>query len=297
MEGFGQVDAIIFDVHYQKGVNARRNPLRALDFCPLTDKAFSRLAPNFCRVPRRMQKHFDRRTPAVENEKRIRLGVCTPDGNVRQRLLRLSELWGQEMCIELDVYQAQDGLLGDADLLFFEAGEREADVEHWAAERRGAGHFPALIALVENSRQAIASYRCHPTALLQRETGYAGLAAALDRCFPVWSRGMVWLDLPYQRERVRMPLCQVQYVEAQGRNTRLQCTGGAVEVNKPLGQLAEMLPQPPFLRCQKSFLVRLSAVAQMQNGMLIMSNGQEIPVSRKQMQEVREKVGLWNSRF
>ena len=126
--------------------------------------------------------------------------------------------------------------------------------------------------------------------------GFMALAA-LDRCFPVWSPGMIWLDLLYQRERVRVPLCQVQYVEAQGRNTRLQCAGGMIEVNKPLGQLAELLPQPPFLRCQKSFLVRMSAVAQIQSGMLVMSGGQEIPVSRKQVQEVRQKVELWKSGF
>lgn len=233
----------------------------------------------------------------MENEKRIRLGICTPDGPVYRRLGQLAELWGQEMCIRLDIYPAQADSPGDADLLFFEAGEGEAAVDQWAAGRRAASHFPALIALVENSRQAIASYRCHPNALLQRETDYAGLAAALDRCFPVWSPGMIWLDLLYQRERVRVPLCQVQYVEAQGRNTRLQCAGGMIEVNKPLGQLAELLPQPPFLRCQKSLLVRMSAVAQIQSGMLVMSGGQEIPVSRKQVQEVRQKVELWKSGF
>lgn len=233
----------------------------------------------------------------MEDEKRIRLGVCTPDGAVCRRLSQLARLWGQEMCVRLDIYEAQAGSLGDADLLFFEAEERETPVEQWAAGRRTAGHFPALIALVGNSRQAIASYRCHPNALLQRETDYAGLAAALDRCFPVWSPGMIWLDLLYQRERVRVPLCQVQYVEAQGRNTLLQCAGGMIEVNKPLGQLAELLPQPPFLRCQKSFLVRMSAVAQIQNGMLVMSGGQEIPVSRKQLQEVRQKLELWKSGF
>lgn len=233
----------------------------------------------------------------MENERRIRLGICTPDGAARRRLEQLAQLWGQEMCVRLDIYASQAESPGDADLLFFEAGEGEAAVEQWAAGRRMAGHFPALIALAENSRQAIASYRCHPNALLQREMDYAGLAAALDRCFPMWSPGMIWLDLLYQRERVRVPLCQVQYVEAQGRNTLLQCAGGMIEVNKPLGQLAQLLPQPPFLRCQKSFLVRLSAVAQIQNGMLVLSGGQEIPVSRKQMQEVRQKVELWKGRF
>ena len=94
---------------------------------------------------------------------------------------------------------------------------------------------------------------------------------------------MIWLDLLYHREPVRMSLCQVQYVEAQGRNTILHCDGGAIEVNKPLGQVAELLPQPPFLRCQKSFLVRLSAVARVQSGTLVMTAGREIPICRKQL--------------
>lgn len=231
----------------------------------------------------------------METNNRIRLDICTLDEALYQRLSRLAALWGEEKCVRLDVYQAQEGGSEDTDLFFSAPGG--AGIERWAAQRQAAGRPSALVALVENSRQAIASYRCHPNALLQLDTDLAGLSAALDRCFSVWSRGMIWLDLLYHREPVRTPLCQVQYVEAQGRNTILHCDGGAIEVNKPLGRVAELLPQPPFLRCQKSFLVRLSAVARVQSGTLVMTDGREIPISRKQVPAVRKLVEGWNARI
>ena len=231
----------------------------------------------------------------MENENHIRLGILTSDGALYRRLTQLAELWSQEMCVRLEV---SDGRTDDWDMLIFETGESDASVEQRAAYRRLTRASTALIALAENSRQAIASYRSHPDALLQRNADFAKLSAALNRCFPAWSRGMQWLELPYQRELVRVPVCRIQYVEAQGRNTCLQCAGGGrVDVSRPMGQVAELLPQPPFLRCQKSFVVRISAVKRVQNGILTLSNGQEISVSRKQLPEVRQKIELWNSRF
>lgn len=233
----------------------------------------------------------------METEPSVQLGICVSDGALSHRLTRLAALWGQEMCVWLEARPIQTDSLDKTDILLFEPGCQASAVEQWANRRRMAEQPAALIALAENSLQAIASYRRHPTALLQRNANYAQLSAALNQCLPAWSRGMIWLDLLYQQEPVRVPLYQIQYVEAQGRNTRLQCTGGMFEVKKPLGQIAQLLPQPPFLRCQKSFLVHLSAVARVQSGMLIMTGGRQIPISRKQLREVHQKVERWYNRF
>ncbi|MCI9156667.1 MAG: LytTR family transcriptional regulator [Lawsonibacter sp.] len=228
----------------------------------------------------------------------IQLGICVSNDTLYQRLAHLTALWAQEMCVRLEIHPVPQSSSPDGmDIFMFEPDSHTAAVEQWADRRRMIKQPAALIALVGNSRQAIASYRCHPTALLQQSPNYVQLSAALNQCQPAWSQGVIWLNLFYQREPVRIPLYQIQYLEAQGRNTRLQCTSGLFDVNKPLGQIAELLPQPPFLRCQKSFLVHLSAVSRVQNGMLTMSNGREIPISRKQVRETQQKVDQWHNLF
>ena len=45
----------------------------------------------------------------MESNDRIRLGICTLDEALYQRLSRLAVLWGEEKCVRLDVYWAQEG--------------------------------------------------------------------------------------------------------------------------------------------------------------------------------------------
>lgn len=71
----------------------------------------------------------------MENEKRIRLGICTPDGPVYRRLGQLAELWGQEMCIRLDIYPAQADSPGTPTCCFL---RRERGRPLWTSGPRAA---------------------------------------------------------------------------------------------------------------------------------------------------------------
>lgn len=227
----------------------------------------------------------------MDRSSAVRIGICTPDTALSQRLAGYLALWGREVCVELDVAFTADAMPApETELLIFEAGGDGEKIAGWAAGQRRTGRTVALIALTEDSRRAIASYLCHPNAFLHRKAGYAGLAGAMDRCFSVWQKGIRWLELPSRREWVRIPLCQVQYAEAQGRNTLLHCAGGVIAVSCALGQVAEQLPQPPFFRCQRSFFVHLSAAVRLQGGELLMSDGQTISVGRSQLRELREHL-------
>lgn len=227
----------------------------------------------------------------MDGSNAVQIGIYTADGVLFQRLAGCLALWGREVCVELSVSSVEDGVpaLG-TELLIFEADGDGKKIAGWAADQRRMGRTVALIALTEDSRRAIASYLCHPNAFLSRRAGYGKLAEAMDRCFAVWQKGIRWLELPSRREWVRVPLCQIQYAEAQGRSTLLHCAGGVIAVSCALGQVAEQLPQPPFYRCQRSFLVHLGAAVRLQGGELLMSDGQVISVGRSRLQELREHL-------
>lgn len=62
----------------------------------------------------------------------------------------------------------------------------------------------------------------------------------------------------------------------------------------PLGKLWEELPSPPFLRCQRGFLVHLDAVAEMSGGSLSLTcDRRAVPVSRKQLREIQDSLAQW----
>ena len=53
------------------------------------------------------------------------------------------------------------------------------------------------------------------------------------------------------------------------------------------------MPKPPFLRCHRSYLVHLDAVAAMSYTALTLRDGVTLPVGRTYVDSVREALQIW----
>ena len=78
-----------------------------------------------------------------------------------------------------------------------------------------------------------------------------------------------------------------------GRDTILHCTDGEIRVNLSLSKLEPELLSPPFIRCQKSFLVHPDAVESLTGGELHMKDRQVISISRSRKKEIQELLSRW----
>ena len=218
-----------------------------------------------------------------------RLLLCTGSAQLAGRLTALLDRWAAGCCVKIAVETAPALPAAAPDLLFLDADTVEVDGPERPAALEGAG----LIVLSARPRSAIAACRWHAEAFLPAMPDGAALERAMDGCFQAWCGGLQWLDLPARRERVRLPLCQLRYAEASGRETELYCTGGCIRASVSLKELEALLPNPPFFRCQKAFLVHLSAAEALAGGVLTMADGREISVSRRQLAPLREALAAW----
>ena len=66
-----------------------------------------------------------------------------------------------------------------------------------------------------------------------------------------------------------------------------------MQVNCSLSALEQMLPHPPFLRCQKSFVVHLAAVRELAGGKLIMCDGRAISVACGLLRQVQTELAVY----
>jgi len=225
----------------------------------------------------------------------VDMAVVTPNGAVAQRTRRMLSLWAEAQCVSVRLldWDGEGPPEPCPAVLFLELPE-EADGRSpepaWLKELPSAC---ALVILSDDQRQAIRAYQWHPAARLSPDFSYDDLRRTMNRCFRFWRQGLVWLDLPCQWDRVRVPLSRVRYAESMGRDTILHCPEGPIRVNQSLSKLEPDLPAPPFLRCQKSFLVHPDAVEQMTGGELVMEDRQVISISRSRKQEVRELLARW----
>ena len=229
----------------------------------------------------------------MERETPARLLLCTRDAALAERLSGQLAHWAEDACVDIALTAAgalpRDGEAPDLLLLDNDT------VEDVPARRPPWLSAAELVVLSRQPRQAVRACRWHAAALLPAEPSERALAEALDRCFNAWRQGMRWLDLPSKRDRIRLPLCQLQYAEACGRETNLYCAGGSMQASIPLKALEAFLPSPPFYRCQKAFIVRLSAVETLSGGQLVMRrDGRSSSVSRRQLPELRAVLEAWN---
>lgn len=230
----------------------------------------------------------------AQTEPRAEIAICSRNECLRKRLSLALTHWAEEVCVNLAL-----GLLDSVPeegpstgILFLDAdGVDPAQLETLAPHPS-----TALVIVSSDKRMAIRAYRWHPAAFLSPDADFHAMRRAMDQCFPYWRQGLRWLDLPYRRERVRLPLCQLYCAEADGWETILYCAGGQMRTSTSLGKLWEELPSPPFLRCQRGFLVHLSAVDRMIGGVLILVDSHRaVSVSRQQSKDIQRILAQWRS--
>ena len=227
----------------------------------------------------------------------VTIAVITRDPSVEERARRWLTLWSEAMCVRvrLLIWDGEGGGFPDPcpSVLFLDLQSEE---EHPLREAAWLKELPSVCALVilsDDQSQAIRAYQWHPAARLSSDCSYEDLCRIMDRCFRYWRQGLEWIELPSQWDRVRLPLSRIQYAESMGRDTILHCAEGPIRVNVSLSKLEPALPAPPFIRCQKSFLVHPDAVENMTGGELLLKDRQVISVSRTRKKEVQQMLDRW----
>lgn len=227
----------------------------------------------------------------MQAENPVQMVLCTQDPALGSSFSAAVAHWAAEQCVAAELHQAAALPGAGPDVLFLDvdsAGLR-------GPERPKALARTALIAISACPGRAIEAHRWHAAAFLPPNAAPEQLRRAMDSCFAAWRGGLQWLDLSTRRDRVHLPLCQLRYAEARGRESSLYCAGGfTIQVGVPIKKLEQTLPSPPFFRCQKAFVIHLSGVAGFAAGQLTMKeDGRQISVSRQRIAPLRQALRRW----
>ena len=150
-----------------------------------------------------------------------------------------------------------------------------------------------MIVISGDAGRAIQSYRWHPAAFLKPDFDLQRLTEALREGEKYWRCGRLCLESPYRRRAFRLPLGTVRYVEAEAHYCIFNQGRRSVRFRFSIDELAALLPQPPFLRCHRSFLVRLDAVEGMSYTAVKLRGGGSLPLGRKYVNSLRTGLRAW----
>lgn len=89
-------------------------------------------------------------------------------------------------------------------------------------------------------------------------------------------------------EKVRVPLSEMVVLETVGRRVRVTLKEKTVCHSGKLSELLADFPQDLFVRCHQAFAVNVSSIRELSRQKMILTNGNEIPVSRSYAKDVQK---------
>lgn len=95
------------------------------------------------------------------------------------------------------------------------------------------------------------------------------------------------------KENLEAVYKDVIYIETDKRNVKIHTTKGNYINNKTIGDWEEELGEEGFYRLQKSYLVNLKWVDQIETKKALLYNGERIPISSKKKDELWTKLLEW----
>ena len=82
----------------------------------------------------------------------------------------------------------------------------------------------------------------------------------------------------------------IVFIEIKGRKLHIVLKDGEIEALESMTDIESRLAGKDFIRCHKSFLVNFNYINSFQTTVLGLSNGDEIPISKRRVKEVRTGI-------
>ncbi len=105
------------------------------------------------------------------------------------------------------------------------------------------------------------------------------LFVVLDRAIAAIQKTERVILLPVDGEMLRLPVGQVQYVEAFSHTVAIVTGTDTIQVKMPISEIEKLLGDG-FIRCHRSYLAGLKHIARLSKTEVILDNGKTLPLSR-----------------
>lgn len=105
------------------------------------------------------------------------------------------------------------------------------------------------------------------------------LCSVLDRAVAALQKTERMILLPVDGEMLRLPVDQVQYVEAFSHTVSIVTETETIQIKMPISEMEKQLGEG-FIRCHRSYLVGLKHIARLSKTEVILDSGKVLPLSR-----------------
>ena len=94
----------------------------------------------------------------------------------------------------------------------------------------------------------------------------------------------------------KIPYKDIFYIQRDGKNASITSSVGIAKVRKSLQQVFDELNTPEFIFIDRGCIVNIIQIMKISDGMVVLKNGEQLPISRSHLQEVKQKINqFWGA--
>lgn len=94
----------------------------------------------------------------------------------------------------------------------------------------------------------------------------------------------------------KIPFKDIFYVQRDGKNANIVSSFGTAKVRKSLQQVFAELNTPEFIFIDRGCIANIIHIMKVSDGIVVLKNGEQLPISRSHLQEVKQKINqFWGA--
>lgn len=228
----------------------------------------------------------------------INIAIVEDENNAVNQLRQYLKRYETDNSEQFQISVFKDGLdivsdyTADYDIILLDIQMKHMNGMEAAEKIRELDEDVAFIFITSSVHFAVQGYLVDALGYIVKPVAYPVFAKTLDKAVKSIKQRQTdfYLNICVKNGQMRLNINDIYYIESQRHNIILHTVKGEFLTPGPLKDLEKALSEKGFSRCHNAFLINLKHAAGIQNSSLILSNGEELPISRTRKKTFMENL-------
>lgn len=225
----------------------------------------------------------------------MKIAICDDDQSFSEILrTKIEQIFtSEDLKYNISIYNNGIGLIDSVsayDMIFLDVEMPNISGEE-IARRIVLSNCKTLVVFVTNHDDFVApSYKYRPFGFIRKDKLDIELQETVFNLKEYLSDSTSVFLFEYQGKTMSVKFHEIVYIEVYGHYTTMHTTTQDFVVFKTLSAIEKQLQNKGFVRTHKSFLVNCDHIFSVEKNNVLLNTGQEIPLSRHRINDVKEAL-------
>ena len=231
----------------------------------------------------------------------MKIAICDDDQNFSEILKAKIEsiFTAEDLKFDISIYNSCTNFIDSVnqyDMIFLDVEMPDISGEK-IAYRIITSKCKTLVVFVTNHDDFVStSFRYKPFGFIRKDKLDFELQETVVNLKKYLSDNISSFLFEYHGKTMSVKFYEIVYMEVFGHYTTMHTTTHEFEVLKTLSAIEKQLQNKGFVRTHKSFLVNCNHIFSVEKNCVILNTGQEIPLSRHRINNVKETLITFSKR-